>query len=90
MFQILIILTTLIPHSPAFFLSKIGNLAFFSQNGKKKKVFWIFYIYIHRFLYHVLACSQKCEGLMNFLLSYPVYSQIWLNSTMDRLNGKRR
>jgi hypothetical protein len=47
------------------------------------------YIYIARFLYQVLVCSQKCEGIKNFLLSYPVYSQIWLNATMDPLNGKR-
>jgi hypothetical protein len=33
------------------------------------------------FLYWFLACSEKSEG--RFLLSYMVYSQIWLNLLVD-------
>jgi hypothetical protein len=37
-----------------------------------------------RFLYWVLACSQKYEGCLKFfLLSYLVCSQIWLNCLLD-------
>jgi hypothetical protein len=39
---------------------------------------------IARFLYWVPASSKFFEGILNlFLLSYPVYTQFWLNFIMD-------
>jgi hypothetical protein len=39
---------------------------------------------IARFLYWVPASSNFFEGILNlFLLSYPVYTQFWLNFIMD-------
>ncbi len=38
----------------------------------------------NRQIYLVLACSQKMwKGLKSFLLSYLLYSQIWLNFLVD-------
>jgi hypothetical protein len=31
----------------------------------------------------VLACSQFCEGCLNFFTLYVIYNEIWLNCRMD-------
>jgi hypothetical protein len=31
----------------------------------------------------VLAYSQKCEGCLDIITSYPVYSQIWLKFIVE-------
>jgi hypothetical protein len=38
---------------------------------------------IARFLYLVLARSQKCEGILNFYTFISCYYKIWLNYIMD-------
>jgi hypothetical protein len=48
------------------------------------------FIYIYIYIVKIFPyfgywnVAQKCEGILNFfLLSYPVYSQIWLNFIVD-------
>ncbi len=57
------------------------NMFFKKKLNKIRKIFWVFLV--ATFLFRFLSCSQKCEGILkSFLrLSYPVYSQIWLNFT---------
>jgi hypothetical protein len=48
------------------------------------KRFWQIFWKISRFFYWVLACRQKCKGVLKFLLlSYVIYIEIWLNLLVD-------
>lgn len=75
-----------------FFLAKFSKSAkkvskwpksvfswFSSCQIPKKKIFWKY----AKFPYWVLECSHKCGEYLNFLLKYPVYSQISLNCLME-------
>ncbi len=75
---------------PFFKLNLLNWLEKF-QNGLKYVIIWfsnyqIFTVPIEnifRFLYWVLACSQKCEEILNFSTFISCYSQIWLSCMMD-------
>jgi hypothetical protein len=59
-------------------------LFYFKLGFLVAKFLQVFYKNVARFLYWLPASSQKFEGILNFfLLSYPVYSQFWLNFIMD-------
>jgi len=64
-------------------------LGFSSHQISKIDDFILFLGKLARFLYWLLACSQKCKGCLNFLTFIYFYSQFWLNYLWRNLKKKK-